>query len=174
MSETKNLLLTQFKCQKELTLIQVADLLFNGNLSKLKQQIKSGELPKFFKDNIKNDTVPIDCVAHLIDHLRELHSASLPPTKPCISKTLLIASLGQEFGSAIIPFTTIADKYFGWKEKTAKAKLASGEVNELGLITFKMYNSTQAPAFVNVIDLVNFISARRAFVFTKDQKFYIQ
>ncbi|MBD55966.1 pyocin activator PrtN family protein [uncultured Pseudoalteromonas sp.] len=75
----------------------------------------------------------------------------------------MISFLTLEFGKALIPYTEVAARYLGWKaEKTAKARIADGTVRKLGLVlTIPNPDSKNAPVFVNVSDLANFLMDKK-------------
>ncbi len=58
-------------------------------------------------------------------------------------------------------WTEFLKEVFEWKEGTAKSRLSSGAVAEMGLVTLRVYESTQAPVFVLVSDLADFLLLKR-------------
>ncbi len=76
-------------------------------------------------------------------------------------KGLLVMTLCNEFGKAIIPLELVADKYLNMKHKTAMEKFNNGELQQQGLNCFRCIESRKAPVLVLVHDLAEFILKNR-------------
>jgi len=163
MTSTLELLQQTYGDFEQLDLAEVAEKYFDLKVSSLKKKIKLGEIPKFFCDAITNDKVSIKALAELLDSLQAFNTTEMTTTRSIspIAKLMLQSDLTDMFGGVLIPYKIVAEKIFHWKEGTAKSRLASGKVSEMGLVTVRTYESTQAPVFVLVNDLANYLLLKR-------------
>lgn len=143
--------------KEQISIEEIAEIFYNLPTPTLKRKIKLGDMPKTLVDSIKNDYVPI--YSFII--LAKMQQRNLQQTKQSNSTLhpnyLMIGTLLQHFGTALIPYEIAAAYLFGWSKKTANARLRSGEIKELGLVTIRTYESTHSPVFVFIQDIINFI-----------------
>jgi len=163
MSNTLKLLQQIHGDIESLPLCDVADKYFDLKVNTLKKKIKLGEIPQSFCKAIINDLVTIESLAKLLDNLQGVNSVETVDIRSIspIAKLMLQSGLADIFGSVLIPYKAVAEEVFEWKEGTAKSRLSSGAVAEMGLVTLRVYESTQAPVFVLVSDLADFLLLKR-------------
>lgn len=63
-----------------------------------------------------------------------------------------------QYEQAVIPLADICDTYFGCSHRTAMNKAKSGQ---LPIAVFKLVELANAPYYVHVIDLADFIEEQR-------------
>lgn len=176
LSETFEFLMLEHKGQLHLSLDLVATKYFEMKVTTFKKHLKSGALPKKFVQSIEQSFVPTRILAYLIDTLREqaekkiMSNRNENTNKPAketkdidpMGRWMLVSSLMQQYGTAVIPYPKVAADFLGWKaEKTAMAKYKDGTVAELELVTVQSDAGRKQPVFVTVQDLADFILKKR-------------
>lgn len=154
--------LTQQHDDKEyLPVAEVAKTYFNLSSTTFKKKLKQGEISEVLKNSIVDENIPISALATVFSSLRGDDLNYQAKFNDNLTRSFMIGSLIESYGSAFIPYQRIAAQLFGWNEGTAKARLKSGEVSKLGLKTISSYQGAQSPVFVFIGDILDFIFIRR-------------
>lgn len=151
-------LLQQHNNKTHLPLELVARCYFGLSKVTFKKKLKQGELSKILSDSIIEEHISISALAETFYSLR---GDALSTNDNDLHAIIMVKSLVEYFGGALVPYKDVAEKLLNWNEGTAKARLKSGEVKKLGLSTIKTHQSPQSPVFVYVGDIMNFFLMRR-------------
>lgn len=148
----------------KIPLNEIARVLFKCSINELKRKIKLGDIPKTIADSIQDDYIPKSAllnrkkIKRLNSQQQILYNSVVRPDY------LMYGDLLHRFGTALVPYDKAAEYIFGWSKKTAITRLRSGEIKEMGLVTVRTYDSTHAPVFVLIQDIISFILANKSVV----------
>ncbi|AOW76887.1 hypothetical protein A3Q34_08485 [Colwellia sp. PAMC 20917] len=176
LSETFELLMLEHDGQFHIPLNYVATRYFKMESAAFKKHLNSGALPKDFTNSVELNVVPTRSLANLFEYLKKekeqiimcnrtknsQKSNDMTNDLNPMGRWMLMSSLMQQYGTAIIPYTRIAADYLNWKsEKTAMAKYNDGTVTKLQLVTIQSNVGRKQPVFVAVQDLADFLLSNR-------------
>ena len=162
--------------QFHISLDLVASQYFEMSSAAFRKHLKSEALPKDFVDSIEQNLVPTRSLANLFDNLKQQSDKNIMSSKTenaqnathtannmnPMGRWMIAASLMQQYGTALIPYTKVAADFLGWKaEKTAMAKYNDGTVARLNLVTIQNNVGRKQPVFVAVQDLADFMLQNR-------------